>query len=116
MPEILDYNRPKATIVEDVPIPFKLLMSELTKVPDDVPVDGTTAALDAYVRTQVPSGWLKLFRIETSHTLSLNGVVTINITTTPILGDQTNGTPKTFTYVHDQAMDTYQQQAGFGRP
>jgi hypothetical protein len=114
MPEIIDYNRPKATTVNDTPINFKILLAEQPNAVADVATPGTTANLDSYLECNIGS-WKSLFHITTEQQLMQSGLILIVVTVTPILGDGSNGTPIVNTFVHDQNMDNFQTAAGFPR-
>lgn len=117
MPETLDYNRPKASLVNDTPIDFKLLFGELPNSPGAVPVPGLTSDLDCYLECDVSGvgNWQPIFRIETLQELVSTGIMKITVTITPIKGNGTLGTPIITVFIHDQNMDNYQTQAGFPR-
>ena len=114
-----NYDRPKVAVVNDTGIVLTILVGEKPDAPTAIGGTGTTSELDSRFQADADeSGGADvqdLFKLEAVPVVDVKGVVSLNITVTPIKGDATDGTVKTLSVVHDENMDAWQSAAGRAR-
>lgn len=124
-----NYERQKSDLTNTTGMAVSLKACEMPGTPDvfdnaaearAVDSRGNTGKLQALVIVDVDesggASLKNLFRLETDLTVNgTTGLVTLAVTVTPVLGDQTDGTPATRTFEHPQSMDAFQTAAGRAR-
>lgn len=115
------YSRPKVAVVNSTGIDFTLKAAELAGTPAAFGggAVGATGNFQCLIQADADesggSDIQTIFRLETAMALSAAGLLTLTVTVTPVLGDASDGTPKSIAVAHEQNVDAWQSAAGRAR-
>jgi hypothetical protein len=119
MPKDLTYARPKATTTNSTAINITGEQRESDGVRAAFAA-GTTGVFEAYIRADADesggSDVQDLYKVVLTPSIHpTTGAISLNIVTTPIEGDGTEGTATTANIAHSETMDAWQTAAGRAR-
>lgn len=119
MAQVVNYDRPKASIVNDTAISISVEGAEVGGVEAALAAGnapGLQATLLVDADESVGADIQDLARVTVVPEIDQEtGEITFVVTLTPVNGDGSDGTARTATWAHPQTMDAWQTAAGRAR-